>query len=149
MKAKRTMSALLVALCLSMFLGCGQGKQASNTKLVELQEPIFPVSAMTRAFNADVNAEIKKHKKGNYKPSQKLIEKYALITRNDSVFITGFAKFSPEPDLDYLKTITEFTYNADSEIQTLFLHFNNLIELYSTKSISYFEISIPNQLLKK
>jgi len=139
----------MFALSALFFHACSLSKQGSNAKIEPLQEPLFPVSALTLAFNQEVNAEIEKQAKENYQPSQKLVDKYSLIYKNDSIFITGYAKFQAEFGPKDLADIAVFRGSPTNGLYSVFLSFHNLNALYSSKSISYFEISKLNQMLKR
>jgi hypothetical protein len=85
----------------------------------------------------------------NYQPSEKLVEKYGLIYKNDSIFITGSAKFMAEAGSKDLAEIAVFRGSATNGLYSVFLSFHNLNAFYNSKSISYFEIANINNMLNK
>jgi hypothetical protein len=149
MKTKIIVFALMFALSALLIQACSLSKQGNNVKIEPVQAPLFPVSALTLAFNQEVNAEIEKETKKNYQPSEKLVEKYGLIYKNDSIFITGSAKFMAEAGSKDLAEIAVFRGSATNGLYSVFLSFHNLNAFYKSKSISYFEIANLNNMLNK
>lgn len=131
------------------FQSCGTSKQTGSIEYIKLSSPIFQVSAFTLAFNQDLLREIEKAGAKDYLPSQKLVEKYGLIARNDSVFITGYAKLKPDFKPEDLSDLAALSGNGQNNLYSAFLSFNNLNAFYQSTSVTYFEISTLNHLNKK
>jgi hypothetical protein len=142
-------SMLAIFITSLTFQSCGPSKQTSSSGHTILSAPVFPVSALTLAFNLELLKEIEKAGSKDYRPSQKLVEKYGLIARNDSVFITGYAKLKPDFKPEDLSDLAALNGNGQNNLYSAFLSFNNLNAFYQSTTVSYFEISTLNHLLKK
>jgi hypothetical protein len=125
---------------------CKMKQEYPGIELQPLIDPVFQVSALTLAFNQEINNELKKSK--TYKPSKKLLDKYGLMVHKDTVLVNGFAKLKEGYETNEIERIATIRGPTGDNLYTVTLPLQNLNVFYLSEGIAYFELSSKTTLTK-
>lgn len=133
--------AATILLSLLLILACKTKVGIVDTHYLPLITPAYQVSALTLTFNQEVNAEYQKSNSKSYVPSSDLFNRYGLLVQNDTVFVLGYAQLKEGHEASEVADIADMRSNASANLYSVLLPIYRLNQFYSSKAISYFEIS--------
>lgn len=143
--SKPFLKHLYILISLIILQSCNLKKTQYDDSSDSTLKPAYKTSALTRAFNADLEKELSQSKVID--TNSILIKKYGLIVIGDTVNIQG--RFDLKEGADIAEIMDLGTIRKMGNSYNIILPIENIYSFYAIESISYFEISVLTNLLEK